>query len=134
MTDQILDVIDVEFGGDDNPMKSLVPMMKSTVKRVVDDYAPDIKASLYSFGLARLFVLELGPLFTALLLAGRIGGSYTGEIATMTATNQNRLLTTLGVSPFRWSIVPALTAALLAAPALTVIGTSLALEIGGIVS
>jgi len=30
----------------------------------------------------------VGPLLTALLLAGRIGGSYAGEIATMQATNQ----------------------------------------------
>jgi hypothetical protein len=97
-------------------------------------YSPDIKASLYSFGIARLFVLELGPLLTALLLAGRIGGSYAGEIATMQATNQNRLLRTLGISPVRWTLLPALLAALLAAPVLTLIGTVIALHIGAITS
>ena len=35
---------------------------------------------LYCYGVAKLFVLELGPLLTALLLAGRIGGSYAGEV------------------------------------------------------
>lgn len=34
------------------------------------------------------FSRQVGPLLTALLLAGRIGGSYAGEIATMQATNQ----------------------------------------------
>lgn len=34
------------------------------------------------------FPRQVGPLLTALLLAGRIGGSYAGEIATMQATNQ----------------------------------------------
>lgn len=69
-------------------------------------YAPEAKQGLYGVGMARLFVLEVGPLITALLLAGRIGGSYAGEVATMQATNQNRLLATLGVKPRQWTLLP----------------------------
>ena len=69
-------------------------------------YVPELKASLFCAGMAHLVVLELSPLLTALLLAGRIGGSFAGEVGTMQATNQNRLLQTLGVSPRRWSLLP----------------------------
>ena len=71
---------------------------------------------LYCTGLAKLFVLELGPLLTALLLAGRIGGSFAGEVGTMEATNQNRLLKNLGISTRLWSLAPTVIAALIAAP------------------
>jgi hypothetical protein len=45
-------------------MRALVPMIKASVTQVVDDYVPGIKASLFSVGMANLFVLELGPLLT----------------------------------------------------------------------
>lgn len=44
---------------------------------------------------------QVGPLLTALLLCGRLGGSYAGEVAAMQATHQNKLLQTLGISPIR---------------------------------
>ena len=45
----------------------------------------------------------------------------------MAASHQNKLLRTLGVSPLRWSLVPAALAALVAAPLLSAAGTALAL-------
>ena len=81
-------------------------------------------------GMAKLFVLEIGPLITSLLLSGRIGGSYSGEVATMQATSQNKLLRTLGISPIEWSFQPSLLASLIASPLLTMAGTMLALELG----
>jgi ABC-type transporter Mla maintaining outer membrane lipid asymmetry permease subunit MlaE len=83
--------------------------------------------------MAKLFVLEIGPLATALLLSGRIGGSYAGEVATRQATAQNKLLRTLGINPRFWTLVPALFASLIASPLLTIIGTALAIYLGGIV-
>jgi ABC-type transporter Mla maintaining outer membrane lipid asymmetry permease subunit MlaE len=94
---------------------------------------PPAKATLYAMGMAKLLVLEIGPLLTALLLCGRIGGSYAGKVATMQATAQNKLLQTLGISPVQWSLYPAVTAALIAGPILTVIGTTLALYLAGLV-
>lgn len=80
--------------------------------------------------MAKLFVLEIGPLITALLLSGRIGGSFAGEVATMQSTSQNKLLTTLGISPIVWTLFPSLAASWIASPILTMAGTILALEIG----
>ena len=80
------------------------------------------------------FVVKIGHMLTALLLVGRIGGSYTGEIAMMQATNQNALLTTLGISARRWSLEPTIIAGIIAAPVLTVVGTFVALLMSGLVA
>ena len=77
--------------------------------------------------MTRLLVLEMGPLLTALLLCGRIGGSYAGRGATLGATRQDALLESLGLSGVAWTLGPSLMAAGLAAPMLTVVGTAVAL-------
>eukprot|EP00729_Bicosta_minor_P005064 gene5064-26938_t len=134
--DQILDVMDeeIEKNKQDNPMlAAILPMLKAKVSAVIDERSPELKAMLYCTGLAKLFVLELGPLLTALLLAGRIGGSFAGEVGTMEATNQNRLLKNLGISTRLWSLAPTVIAALIAAPVLTMIGTGIALWSGSVI-
>jgi ABC-type transporter Mla maintaining outer membrane lipid asymmetry permease subunit MlaE len=103
------------------------------VQSMLHQTVPPAKATLYAIGLTKLFVLEVGPLLTALLLCGRIGGAYAGRVGTMVATNQNKLLTTLGVNPRSWTLWPSLLAAMVAAPILTVSGTSIALYLGGLV-
>ena len=105
--------------------------VKMKVSSMLNQTVPPAKATLYAIGMAKLFVLEIGPLLTALLLSGRIGGSYAGKVATMQATSQNKLLRTLGISPRAWSYYPSLVAAGISGPLLTVIGTALALGIGG---
>ena len=101
--------------------------VRAKVKSMLNATVPVAKASLYAIGMTRLLVLEMGPLLTALLLCGRIGGSYAGRVATLGATRQDALLQTLGVSVVAWTLGPSLAAASLAAPALTVIGTWVAL-------
>lgn len=139
VNDRVLEIIDTEVrpllkmvtGGDTvNPLHMIGIKMK--VRGMLNTVVPELKAKLYALGMAKLFVLEIGPLVTALLLSGRIGGSYAGEVATMQATSQNSLLVTLGINPQRWTLLPALAAALVAAPLLTVAGTALALFWGGL--
>ena len=107
--------------------------IKFKVNGMLNQTVPPAKATLYAIGLTNLFVLEVGPLLTALLLCGRIGGSYAGKVGTMQATSQNKLLRTLGVNPQWWTLWPSLLAAIIAAPLLTTLGTALALYLGGIV-
>ena len=97
------------------------------VKGMLNATVPVAKATLYAIGMTRLLVLELGPLLTALLLCGRIGGSYAGRVATLGATKQDALLQSLGVSAVSWTLGPSLAASSLAAPALTIAGTIVAL-------
>lgn len=90
--------------------------------KIAAHYLPLIRQKVFAIGIAKGFMYELGPLLTALLLAGRIGGSYSGEISMMQATSQNQLLQIMGISPRRWSLYPSAIAALIAAPILTYIG------------
>ena len=110
-----------------------LPMVLQLVDRIVKSNEAEAKAKLYALALGSVFTIELGPLLTALLLAGRIGGSYAGEVAMMAATNQLDLLRILGVHASRWTFAPALLAALIAAPLLTAIGTAVALWVGALV-
>ncbi len=137
VTDTVLTIVQREikplikmFTGEEevSPLYTIGINMK--VKHVLNRTLPPAKAALFAMGMAKLFVLEIGPLITALLLSGRIGGSYAGEVATMQSTAQNKLLMTLGISPVAWTFVPSLFASLLASPLLTMAGTALALEIG----
>src|SRR3954471_13182573 len=51
-------------------------------------------------------ILELGPVLTALILAGRIGARYAAELGTMRVTEQIDALESLGRSPGSHLIVP----------------------------
>ncbi|MBI3322126.1 MAG: ABC transporter permease [Candidatus Omnitrophica bacterium] len=53
---------------------------------------------------------ELGPVLTALVIAGRVGAAITAEIGTMKVTEQIDALRTLGVDPVRYLAVPRIVA------------------------
>ncbi len=66
-------------------------------------------------------VLELGPVLTGLILAGRIGARYAAELGTMRVTEQIDALETLGRSPASHLIIPRVLAGLVMIPILTII-------------
>jgi phospholipid/cholesterol/gamma-HCH transport system permease protein len=66
-------------------------------------------------------VLELGPVLTGLILAGRIGARYAAELGTMRVTEQIDALESLGRSPASHLLVPRVIAGLIMIPALTII-------------
>ena len=102
--------------------------------KIAGEHLPAIRRRIFAMGVSRGFIIELGPMLTALLLAGRIGGSYAGEVSMMQATNQNQLLRTLGVSPRAWTLGPGAIAALIAAPILTAIAVWTSLVMAEIVA
>jgi phospholipid/cholesterol/gamma-HCH transport system permease protein len=55
---------------------------------------------------ARVSVMEMGPVLTALVVAGRIGASMTAEIGTMVVTQQVDALRTLAIDPIRYLVMP----------------------------
>lgn len=63
---------------------------------------------------------ELGPVLTALVIAGRVGAAITAEIGTMQVTEQIDALKTLGADPIRYLSVPRLVALWVMLPILTV--------------
>ena len=74
---------------------------------------------------------ELGPLVTAIVVAGRSGAGLASEIATMQVSEEIDALQAMGFSPFRWLMIPRCLALVLAVPVLTWIGDVLAL-VGGL--
>ncbi len=70
-------------------------------------------------------VLEMGPLMTAILVAGRSGSSIAAEIATMKVSEEVDALTVMGIDPLRYLAVPRLLALILVMPLLTVLADAL---------
>jgi len=63
---------------------------------------------------------ELGPVLTALMVAGRVGASMAAEIGTMRVTEQIDALRTLATHPVDYLVVPRLVAAFIALPILSI--------------
>jgi phospholipid/cholesterol/gamma-HCH transport system permease protein len=74
---------------------------------------------------------ELGPMITAMVVAGRSGAGLASEIATMKVTEEIDALRSLGFDPVRWLVVPRCLALVVTLPILTWIGDLLAL-LGGL--
>src|SRR5437764_5737961 len=66
-------------------------------------------------------ILELGPVLTGLILAGRIGARYAAELGTMRVTEQIDALESLGRSPSSHLIVPRVMAGLVMIPVLVIL-------------
>ncbi len=87
----------------------------------------------YSSGIAAIgFAREIGPVLTAVVLAGRVGSGITAEIGTMKVTEQIDALKTLGTDPVGYLVAPRLIASTLMIPAVTVLAILVGL-IGGYV-
>src|SRR5216117_1465607 len=73
---------------------------------------------------------ELGPVLTALILAGRIGARYAAELGTMRVTEQIDALESLGRSPVSHLLIPRVLAGLLVIPALTMFANATGILVG----
>ena len=79
-----------------------------------------LSAEIYIAGLVALsLVREIGPVITALIVAGRVGSSIAAELGTMKVTEQIDALVTLAADPVRYLVVPRFIALVLAVPLLT---------------
>lgn len=65
-------------------------------------------------------VKELGPVLTAVMLAGRVGGALTAELGTMNVTEQIDAVRSMGTNPVRYLAVPRLLACLFLTPVLII--------------
>jgi phospholipid/cholesterol/gamma-HCH transport system permease protein len=79
-------------------------------------------------------ILELGPVLTALILAGRIGARYAAELGTMRVTEQIDALESLGRSPVSHLLLPRVLAGLLVVPALTMFANATGIVVGYMVA
>lgn len=74
-------------------------------------------APMVAVSLAR----ELGPVLTALVVAGRVGAAIAAELGTMKVSEQIEALDTMALHPVRYLVIPRFLALLVMLPCLTII-------------
>ena len=89
--------------------------------------------NIYVVDLVSITVLrELGPLMTAIVVAGRSGSAYTAQIGTMQVTEEVDALRSIGLPPIDLLVLPRLIGLIIAVPLLTVFADIVAV-FGGMV-
>ena len=90
--------------------------------------------SVVGLATRQTIILEMGPLLTGLVLAGRVGARMTAEIGTMRVTEQIDALETLSYDPLAFLVVPRLIAAVLMVPILTILADAVGVFSGYAIS
>lgn len=75
---------------------------------------------------------ELGPLMTALVMAGRVGAAFTAEMGTMKVSDEILALETMALNPVKFLITPRFIALIIMLPALTIMADVMGI-LGGFV-
>lgn len=92
-------------------------------------------ANVFLVNLLGMAILrEMGPLMTAIIVAGRTGAAYTAQLGTMRLTGEVDALRTMGVTPFEILVLPKFLALLIALPLLTVWADAMGLLGGMLIS
>ena len=79
-------------------------------------------------------VREMGPMMTAIIVAGRSGSSFASEIATMKISEELDALRTMSINPIRFLVVPKFIAITICMPLLVIMATFLGIFAGLIVA
>ncbi|TXS92117.1 ABC transporter permease [Parahaliea maris] len=87
-------------------------------------------ADLVVIGMLR----EMGVLMTAVVMAGRTGAAYAAQLGTMQTNEEIDAITTMGVSPMEFLVVPRVLALVVMLPLLTIYADLLGIIGGGIVA
>src|SRR3982751_2227049 len=85
-------------------------------------------------GVATGMIRELGPVLTALMVAGRVGSAISAELGSMVVSQQIDAMRALGTSPVRKLVTPRLLALMLTLPLLTIAADVFGIAGGGTVA
>jgi phospholipid/cholesterol/gamma-HCH transport system permease protein len=86
-----------------------------------------IPNSFVGSAVSRAIFVELGPVLTAIVVAGRVGASMAAEIGTMKVTEQIDALESLGINPIRFLSSPRFLASIIMLPILVIFADGIAL-------
>jgi len=108
-------------GLDSLPIISLVSLFIGMIMALQTAYQMQrLGSEMYIASIVALsLVRELGPVLTALVVAGRVGAAITAEIGSMQVTEQVDALQTLATNPIKYLVVPRFLALSLMLPLLT---------------
>ena len=87
-------------------------------------------ADLVAIGMLR----EMGVLMTAVVMAGRTGAAYAAELSSMQGNEEIDAISTLGISPMEFLVVPRVIALAFTMPLLVIIADALGIIGGGLVA
>jgi len=91
----------------------------------------DFGAGIYTADLVAVaLVREMAPIMTGIIMAGRTGAAYAAQLGTMKVNEEIDALTTLGVSPIDYLVVPRFFALIVMMPFLTMYASLLGI-VGG---
>lgn len=118
---QVLDQM-YKIGVASFPIVFLISLFTGMVLALQSAYQMQkMSAEMYIASLVALsLVRELGPVLTALIVAGRCGAAITAELGTMKVTEQVEALETLSENPVQYLMVPRFLALIVMVPLLTV--------------
>lgn len=79
-------------------------------------------------------VREMAPIMTAIIMAGRIGAAYAASLGTMKVNEEIDALSSMGVNPIDFLVLPRVVALVVMMPLLTLYGSLLGILGGAVVS
>jgi len=108
-------------GYDSFPIVSVVALFIGFIFALQSAYfMQKLGSEMYIASLVALAIVrELGPVITALVVAGRVGASNTAELGSMQVTEQIDALETLATNPIKYLVVPRFLALSIMLPILT---------------
>ncbi|MGD9006362.1 MAG: MlaE family lipid ABC transporter permease subunit [Desulfobacteraceae bacterium] len=123
-------------GVDAVPIVGLISFLMGLIMAFVSSLQlAQFGASIYVASLVALsMVSELGPIMTAIVVAGRSGSAFAAEIGTMRISDEIDALFTMGISPTQFLVVPRIVAAMVVVPLLTLFADIFAILGGMLIS
>jgi phospholipid/cholesterol/gamma-HCH transport system permease protein len=85
-------------------------------------------------GITTSLIRELGPVLTALIVAGRVGSAISAELGAMVVSQQIDAMRALGTSPVRRLVTPRVAALVITLPLLTMSADMFGIVGGGVVA
>ncbi len=86
-----------------------------------------ISLSYLGSAVSKAIFIELGPVLTAIVVAGRVGASMAAELGTMKVTEQIDALESLAINPIRYLVTPRFLSCIVMLPFLTIIANFIAI-------
>ena len=120
------------IGVDSLPISLFIASFTGIVLALLASYTFTGAVPLYLVGtlVGKTLMLELGPVLTALALAGRGGATMAAELGTMRVTEQVDALETLAYNPYAYLVVPRVLAGTLMFPVVVAISMAVGLVTG----
>jgi phospholipid/cholesterol/gamma-HCH transport system permease protein len=123
-------------GVDSVPLVGLVSFFLGLTMALLNGY------QLQRFGTERLvpglvaiaFTRELGPLLTGIMLAARIGASFTAELGTMEVNEEVEAIEAMGIGPLRFLVAPRMSALFALMPCLSTVSSIAAIFATSLIS